>query len=178
MQGRKAKIVCDFVSFLVSIIVIAVITLDILSDINLGYRIFLVVTSLELFFLAINARFKKISSKSVERLDETCQLNKEQLSKLNKNLIKIGVISLASFAFDVIGLKLLNFKNTTIVFLSVAFAAHDVEFGYFSLLFESMNARLEMLKESLPSVSSRRFGHILVASSYLSEQCAPAVRVF
>lgn len=168
---------CECIGFIVAIIIMATVFIDIFSSgIGIGFRIFQGFTGIELLCLALYARNQKVSSEMIEELDEKCQINIENLDKLHVKSNKLAIISMISFIFDLIGLKMLKVKKTIAIFLSISFAAHDAELAYFSLIVERINTRLKLLKYVSPNAGSRSYGYLLIYTAHLTEQCTLRVR--
>lgn len=176
IEDRKIRFICDIIFIAFTILIVSIIAIDLITvKLNIGFRIFELIVGIELFGLAFGSRLRKAIVAAMERLDDKCGVDEEYALRILTKTKKIVLLFPPSVILDFIGLQILGVNCKFSIFLCAAFASHDAELAFFSLLVETMNMRLEGLKEALPNTGSRVYRHILVATAQIREQFTPRV---
>ncbi|KAH9630031.1 hypothetical protein HF086_008001 [Spodoptera exigua] len=172
IKDHRTRLICNYISIGMIIIITCFIITDIISiDLGVGNRIFEVVIGFEFFSLAIGSRYQQTVFRAIDRLDEKCGVDEDYGSKIRVKTVELVFIFLTSVVIDFVGLLMLGTNKTFAVFLCVAFAAHDAEMAFASLLVEAVNLRLKKLKDVVPNTGSRIYRHVLITTAHISEQC-------
>ena len=179
LEDQRTRLICDGISIYVIITISSLIIIDFFNtNRSIGGRIFELLLCIEFYGIVIGSRFRKEVFNAIQRLDEKCGVDEDYGSKIRARTTELIFIFLPSVTIDVIGLIILGADIGIAVFLSVAFAAHDAEMAFASLMIETVNLRLEKLKTALPNTGSRIYRHILIATAHVSEQYTPRVSAF
>lgn len=178
IEDHRTRVICNYISYGMIIIITCFIITDFINiNLGVGNRIFEIVIGFEFFSLAIGSRFQQTVFTAIDRLDEKCGVDEDYGAKIRVKTVEFIFIFLTSVLIDFVGLVMLGTNKTFAVFLCVAFAAHDAEMAFASLLIEAVNLRLRKLKDVLPNTGSRIYRHILIATAHIGEQCTATVRI-
>lgn len=178
IEDQRTRLICDIISISVIITMTSLIIMNLITvSLNIGARIFEFILCIEFYGLVGGSRFRKKIFHAIQRLDEKCGVDDEYGTKIRAKTTEMILIFLPSVAIDIIGLTLIGVNKEFAVFLSVAFAAHDAEMAFASLMIQTVNLRLEKLKNALPNTGSRVYRHVLIAAAHVSEQYTPRVSI-
>lgn len=155
----------------------------IVNEINfykLSILILQCVVCCEVVFLAILGLIYKKTLSNMKILNDKCDifltdLIKDEEHNFNNFILRYNVLSVSTIIFDAIGLKLLGFPPSTILSLTIAFAAHDTELIFRYFIMNEFNTRLSMSTAVSAKVGMKIYRHVITAASSFNEEYSLSV---
>lgn len=179
-QKRNLKILGHVIFLTSATAVIASLTLDIYYKINGEDQdkfpsIIQWIILFEMLLLAAGAVKFTNCHKTMKVLDEKCYIPVFSLKNdifenfVDKKSSTLVFIRLSSIIIDIIVMKLLNYSLSSIIILSIGFAAHDTEIVFCSLLINEFNDKLAKLTNVDAVTGTKIYRHVLIGSSRFTE---------
>lgn len=169
IPDRRKRIFCNIICILAFSAVIVDFVDDVVnSEIDINEKMFQGVLAVEFLTLALAARYRSTSFAALKRLDEKCGVEKKIIDQLKKKVHKETFVAMVSVAIDIVGIYFIEGKTVQKLTYAIMYAVHEAETIFFALIIEGINLRLMKLNEATPSVGSRVYRHVLLASSQMN----------
>lgn len=170
INSKKVNIICKFIVFILILIIIAMNIFEIAKSMKEVFlRIFEMILMIEHTFLIVDGWFKTKAFDWFTAMDEYCGMDEEYGRIMNRNSWRATYIVIILALIDASIFLLIPKMSPAISFgFWAAFAAHNSEQIFYSLLIQGINIRLSRLKHKMPIHAINEYRIILVGTSHLN----------
>ncbi|CAG4930444.1 unnamed protein product [Parnassius apollo] len=116
------------------------------------------------------AAFEIETFEAIKVLDEKCVFLENYSSKIETKSFIVIIVSILSITLDVIGMWKLELSPSTVTILTLAFAIHDTEIGFYSVIISGINLRLFSIVETNAKYGSKIYRHILLIAAHIEKE--------
>lgn len=179
LESSRQKLLCNIILVIFLSTTFASIAYDgLFSNIPLNYCVltFLLFLYIETTYLLCTALFQRKTFEAIRMLDEKCVFVEDCSSIIETKSFTIIILTIVTLILDFILMWKIRLSLSSIVLLTVAYAVHDTEMGFYTILISGINLKLSSIAGLNVDCGSKVYRHVLLMASHVQREFNFSVR--